>query len=167
MTLKRHRRFLFGVALAIFVIGADQLSKHLILKHFLALPPFAPPAHVMPSLNFVLSLNHGVTFGMFNGGASTTGAVIFSVLAVVIAGFLLVWLWQAQRSWLAIALGLVAGGALGNVIDRIHYGGVVDFIDFYIGNWHWYTFNVADSCICTGVAMLLLDSLATRSGSPK
>jgi signal peptidase II len=158
-------RFPLGAGLAFLVVLADQISKHFILRHFLPLPPDLRFLAVTPSLNFVLSMNRGVTFGMFNDGGMAN-AVVFSVVALAVAGGMLVWLWRVDRVWLAVAIGLVVGGAVGNIVDRARFGGVVDFIDFYIGSWHWYTFNVADSCICVGVAMLLLDSLAARPESP-
>jgi signal peptidase II len=72
---------------------------------------------------------------------------------------LAVWLWRALRSIPAAALGLVIGGALGNVVDRIRFGAVFDFLDVHVAGWHWPAFNVADSAISVGVAVLLIDSL--------
>ena len=69
------------------------------------------------------------------------------------------WLSRVSSPLLAIAIGLIVGGAVGNVVDRIRHGAVVDFLDFHIGYWHWPAFNLADSAICLGVAMMLLDGL--------
>ncbi len=79
---------------------------------------------------------------------------------------LLIWMRFAETRLLSVALGLVAGGALGNVIDRILYGAVVDFLDFHIGDWHWPAFNVADSAITVGVVLLILDSLKSLEKKP-
>jgi signal peptidase II len=90
-----------------------------------------------------------------------------SVLALVIVVALLVWLKRQPEPLLALAVGLVAGGAIGNSIDRLRFGGVVDFLDFHLGDWHWYAFNVADSAIAVGVAVLVLDGLFQRRDGSK
>ena len=76
-------------------------------------------------------------------------------------------MWQAQETFLSIALALVIGGAIGNVIDRIRFGAVVDFLDVHAVGWHWPAFNVADSAITLGVILLILDSLKSKSEKPK
>jgi len=148
------------------VLIADQVTKHLILSHLAALPPDMRYIVFLPFMDFVLVANHGVTFGMFNNNG-TLNAVIFAALACAIVVALTAWLRRVTRWWLAIAIGMIIGGAIGNMLDRLRLGAVVDFIDFFIGSWHWYTFNVADAGICVGVAILLLDSLAGRRESPK
>jgi signal peptidase II len=87
---------------------------------------------------------------------------LFSLLAAAIVAVLVFWLSRVESPFLAVAIGLVIGGAIGNVIDRIRFGAVVDFLDFYIGSWHWPAFNIADSAICVGVAAMLLDGLLLR-----
>jgi signal peptidase II len=82
---------------------------------------------------------------------------IFAFLQGSIATILIIWLWRIKNKHLAIALGLIIGGAFGNVIDRIQNGGVTDFLDFHITSYHWPAFNVADSAIFIGVAMVLFD----------
>ena len=88
--------------------------------------------------------------------------LLFPLLAAVIVTMLILWLKRIESSFLAVAIGLVIGGAVGNVIDRLRLGAVVDFLDFYVGAWHWPAFNVADSAICLGVAAMLLDGLLLR-----
>ena len=83
---------------------------------------------------------------------------ILSGVAIVIVVGLLWWLSKADNYYLTIGLGLIIGGALGNLIDRIHYGAVVDFLDFYIMNYHWPTFNLADCAVTIGVGIVLLES---------
>jgi signal peptidase II len=94
------------------------------------------------------------------GGA--LNALVLSVVAVAIVVVLLFWLSRVVSPLLAVAIGLIIGGAIGNIIDRIRLGAVVDFLDFHIGSWHWPAFNLADSAICIGVAAMLLDGLLRR-----
>jgi signal peptidase II len=136
-------------------IGLDQFTKWLALSVF----DFAAnPVAVTPFFNLVLVWNRGVSFGMFNQ-ASAAGPWILTGLALAITAGLLWWLRHAQGRVAITALGLVIGGAIGNVIDRLRFGAVVDFLDFHVAGWHWPAFNVADSAICVGAALLLLDGL--------
>jgi signal peptidase II len=144
-----------GLLLALLVIVLDQLTKWLVLAPFdLANNPTA----VTSFFNLVLVWNRGVSFGMFNN-AGAAGPWILTGLAVLVVCGLLYWLRQAV-GWVTVTgLGLVIGGALGNVIDRIRFGAVVDFLDFHMAGYHWPAFNVADAAICVGAGMLLLDGL--------
>jgi signal peptidase II len=155
-----------GMSAALAVLIADQVSKYLIVAHLAHLAPDMRYMTFLPFLDFVLVANHGVTFGLFNNGG-TLNAVVFAALACIIVVLLVSWLRRVARWWVAIAIGMIIGGAIGNMLDRVRFGAVVDFIDFFIGSWHWYTFNVADAGICVGVCVLLLDSLAGRTESPK
>jgi signal peptidase II len=85
--------------------------------------------------------------------------LVFSVVAGAIVAGLLWWLARTESPLLAVAIGLIVGGAIGNVADRVRLGAVVDFLDFHLGSWHWPAFNLADSAICLGVAAMLLDGL--------
>jgi signal peptidase II len=109
----------------------------------------------------VLTGNRGMSFGLFNTNAAMNTAV-FTVLAAAIVIALLVWMRRAHNPVMRLALGMIIGGAIGNVIDRLMRGAVVDFLDFHLGAWHWYAFNVADAAICLGVIALLLDGLLAR-----
>ena len=111
--------------------------------------------------NIVLIYNRGMSFGLFNG-AGGLNALLFSLVAAAIVTVLIYWLSRVESPLLAVAIGLIIGGAIGNVIDRIRLGAVVDFLDFHAGSWHWPAFNVADSAICIGVAVMLLDGLLLR-----
>jgi signal peptidase II len=114
-----------------------------------------------PVLAITKVYNFGAAFS-FLGNASGWQRWFFIVLAVVVSVVLLVWLarlaQQERRS--AIALSLILGGAVGNLVDRVLYGYVIDFIDVYYRSWHWPTFNLADSAITLGAGLLLLDALA-------
>ena len=148
-----------GFTAAIVVAILDQLSKAAVLGYFApgdcSLPHREP---IAPFLNLVLTCNRGMSFGLFNDGAGLN-VLLFSLIAAAIVAVLVYWLSRVDSPFLAIAIGLVIGGAVGNVIDRIRLGAVVDFLDFYVGSWHWPAFNVADSAICVGVAAMLLDGL--------
>ncbi len=150
----------FGLAIALVVVAADQASKTWILGFF-AERSGEPVAMLTPFFNLVLTGNRGMSFGLFNTNAAMNTAV-FTVLAAAIVIALLVWMHRAHNPVIRLALGMIIGGAFGNVIDRLMRGAVVDFLDFHLGAWHWYAFNVADAAICLGVIALLLDGLLAR-----
>ncbi len=135
----RGRRLAFGLVIALLVLALDQASKFWVL-HGLALAARGPLV-LLPVLNFVLVWNRGVTFGMLNGlGAWASPALILGALVIVAA--LGAWLYRAENALTAGALGAIAGGALGNIIDRLRFGAVVDFIQAHIGRISWYVFNL-------------------------
>jgi signal peptidase II len=149
-----------GLGVAVIVVLLDQLSKAAILAHF-AGGGFTGE-WMTAFFNLVLTYNRGMSFGLFNtgaGGGAGPGALLFSLAAAMIVAGLVYWLSRVTSPLLAIAIGLIIGGAVGNVVDRIRLGAVVDFLDFHVGPWHWPAFNVADSAICVGVAAMLLDGL--------
>jgi len=149
----------FGLGVALVVIVLDQASKAWILGFF---SERSEPVAVLTSFfNLVLTGNRGMSFGLFNTNAAMNTAV-FTLLAAVIVIVLAVWLRRAHNTVIRVALGMIIGGAIGNVIDRLMRGAVVDFLDFHLGAWHWYAFNLADAAICLGVIALLLDGLLAR-----
>lgn len=148
----------FGLTLAGLAVVLDQLTKWVILAQVMDPPRVIP---VLPFFNLVLVHNRGASFGILNINAAWVPWLLTSI-AVIVAGVLLVWLRRAETRLLAASLGLIVGGAAGNVIDRIAYGAVVDFLDIYAGRYHWPAFNVADSAIAVGVAILLIDALISR-----
>lgn len=149
----------WALLFVVVLIAIDQVSKRIMLDLV-----FDPPAiiSVTSFFNLVPVWNRGISFGLF-GGAETSRWILV-VLALAIVALLLVWLLRAGQGVVRFALLLVIGGALGNVIDRIVYGAVVDFIDIHGFGWHWPAFNVADMAIVVGTAMLLYDGLF---GSPR
>lgn len=149
-----------GLIVAILVAAADQLAKLGIVVLFADKPPGAM-IRLTPFFNLLLTHNAGITFGMFNNG-ETANALIFSGLALVVVLVLINWLRRVETVFLAVSIGLIIGGAAGNVIDRLIAGSVVDFLDFHVGSWHWPAFNVADSAICIGVVAMLLEGLVLR-----
>lgn len=147
----------FGALIAVAVLALDQASKYWVL-HGLDLPERGM-VRLLPVLNFTLVWNRGVTFGLLNGlGAWARPALI--VVAIAVVAGLGLWLTRAESWRVAGALGAIAGGALGNVLDRLRFGAVVDFIHAHIGSVSWYVFNVADAAIVIGVGLLLLDGIA-------
>jgi signal peptidase II len=147
-----------GLLVAVPVVLLDQLTKWLVLADLTDAPRTVV---VTGFFNLVLVWNRGVSFGMFNAD-STWGPTILAGVAVVISVCLVIWLRRVTSPLVATAIGLVLGGAIGNVIDRARFGAVVDFLDFHAFGYHWPAFNVADSAITVGVALLLYDSLFER-----
>ncbi len=139
------------------LLALDQASKQLVLYGFadggqLALTPF---------LNLVLVWNPGVSFGMLAGlGDARPG--LLAAITVAIGGVLAAWLWREERPLARLALLLVLAGAAGNLIDRLRFGAVVDFLDLHVAGYHWPAFNVADSAIVVGAGLLLVDGLVPR-----
>jgi signal peptidase II len=142
-------------AAAVLIIAGDQLSKAWILGP-LDLPDRGM-IQVLPVLRLTMVWNHGVSFGLFNGhGDLGRWALVAFETGVALA--LAFWARRSERPILALGLGLVMGGAVGNVIDRVRFGAVTDFIDVTALHFPW-VFNVADSAINIGVALLIWDAL--------
>lgn len=152
---------LFSLVTAGIVIVCDQLSKWWVVAKLMQ-PPRA--IEVTPFFDLVMVWNKGVTFGMFSAASSWTRWG-FTGLALAIVVALWLWLRKVEGRWPAASIGLVIGGALGNVIDRVRYGAVADFLDFHMYGYHWPAFNVADSAITVGVALLFIDALRGRKES--
>lgn len=151
-----------GIGTAITVVILDQLSKHVILHQVFDKPACVNGSlRVTAFLDLVSTCNRGMSFGLFNSGQGLS-VPLFSVVAVAIVGVLIFWLSRVKSEMLASAIGLIVGGALGNVIDRLRFGGVVDFLYFHLGSWYWPAFNLADSAICIGVAVMLFEGLLGR-----
>jgi signal peptidase II len=142
--------------LAAVIVFLDQLTKFLAAGYLLP----HEPVTLLPFLNLTLVHNTGAAFG-FLSSASGWQNVFFIIVAVTAAAAIVVLLYRLtpKDRWLGVALALILGGAIGNLIDRLTYGYVVDFIDVFYGPWHWPAFNVADSAITVGAAVLLFDAL--------
>jgi signal peptidase II len=149
-----------GLGTAVLVAVLDQLSKAAVVAYFTR-RAIGEHEVVTSFFNLALTYNRGISFGLFNGGAGVN-ELVFSVGAAAIVAVLIYWLSRASSPFLAVAIGLIIGGAVGNVIDRLRLGAVVDFLDFHIGSLHWPAFNLADSAICIGVAAMLVDGLVLR-----
>ncbi|KQW73412.1 signal peptidase II [Phenylobacterium sp. Root77] len=153
---------LAAYGLAAFVILADQLSKYWILYVYDLPSRFSTPIAGPFSLTMVW--NRGVSFGLFRADADLARWLL-TIFSIGVAIALAIWVRKTDRPLLSLGLGLVIGGAIGNAIDRIRFGAVVDFLDFQrLGFFPW-VFNVADSAITVGVVFLLLDSLRKESAA--
>ncbi len=152
----------FGLAVAALVVAVDQLVKWVIVEHVMVPPRVIP---VTGFFNIVLVRNRGVSFGLFDSDAVWLPTVL-SLLAVGIVAFLFLWLRETRDRLAALGIGLVIGGAIANVVDRVRFGAVTDFLDFYVGAWHWPAFNLADAAITTGVVLILVDGLFARRDRP-
>ncbi len=149
------------LSLSLLVVVLDQATKWLAEA---LLEPFRPVA-LMPLLNLTLMYNEGAAFS-FLANAGGWQRWFFAGFALVMTLALTLWLLRLDRGEraTAAALSLIIGGAIGNLIDRIQTGRVVDFIDFYVANWHWPAFNVADSAITVGILLLLVTSFRDELG---
>ena len=143
-------------ALALSVLIADQATKALASKELL----YAVPQEVFFWLNMTLHHNQGAAFS-FLSDAGGWQRWFFAVLAVAVSATLVVWLRQLtqQQRWLAFGLSLVLGGAIGNLVDRLRLGYVVDFISVHYDTWYFPTFNIADAAISVGAALIVIDSI--------
>jgi lipoprotein signal peptidase len=158
----RRPLILLGASAALVVLLADQASKWWVLD-VLRLPELGSVA-LLPVLNLTMVWNPGVTFGLLNS-LGDWSAPALGVGALLVVTALAIWLTRAERPLVAAAIGAIAGGAVGNVIDRLRFGAVVDFIHAHAFGWSWYVFNIADAAIVCGVAALLVDG--TRAGRPR
>jgi signal peptidase II len=118
-------------------------------------------AHVFDFFNIVFTWNPGTSFSLFRA-MGEVAPMILIVGTGFITGFILYYLFRRAQSYEVVPLALIAGGAIGNLLDRIRFGAVIDFLDFHIGGWHWPAFNVADICIVVGVGLYLLNMYIAR-----
>lgn len=148
-----------GLACVALALALDQGTKLMLLYglHFIDMMP-GEHLPVLPFFNLVMVWNPGVSYGLFpaHGPLGTALIAMFEAAAIIGLGW---WLWQAERKVLTTGLGLVIGGAVGNLIDRLIYGRVADFFHFYAHGHDWYVFNIADCAIALGVAALLYDAV--------
>ena len=155
MPARRRIRFPVCIALTITVVGLDQLTKQLALANL-----FGAPAIVLaPILQFALVFNRGAAFGLL-GDAGGWQHYFFILLAGGVSLALIIWLWRGARTaLLALGLALILGGALGNLMDRLIYTHVIDFIVVHYRHWYFPAFNLADAAITLGAGLLILDTI--------
>ena len=147
---------LVWLLLSLAIVCFDQLSKLYAVKYL----SLYQPLPLVPFFNLTLAHNTGAAFS-FLGSAGGWQRWFFAFIALVVSIACLVWLYRspARGKLLLAAISLLLGGALGNLWDRLAYGYVIDFIDLYVGDWHWPIFNIADAAICIGVAIIAMTSL--------
>lgn len=146
----------YWVIIALAVFALDHITKTLVLTYL----PLHTPINILPSLNLLFSLNAGSAFGFLHE-AGGWQKWIFTIIAALVSLFIVVWQLKINtkhNTLLVTALALVLGGTLGNLYDRVFYHEVIDFIDFYVKNWHYATFNIADMAICIGAGLLIIDT---------
>jgi signal peptidase II len=152
-----RRAMAFVIAAAVFAL--DRWSKWIVETRF---GPWDTKVVIPGFFNLIRSENPGVAFGIFADNASRGGTLALVALTAVAVAVLGSMLWKAQDKVTSVSLALITGGALGNLYDRIHTGAATDFLDFYTGRHHWYTFNLADSAICAGAGLLILSMLTSH-----
>lgn len=143
--------------LALAVLVVDQWTKHLAETSLAGRPPYV----VIPGfLDLIHVENTGVAFGLFASGGSRAGVVALTLLGLVALALVLYYFWRTPETnrLVLVSLALILGGAVGNLLDRVMSGSVTDFIDVYVGEYHWPTFNAADSAITIGIVLLALDA---------
>ena len=152
--------FLRSLAIATIILLLDQLSKWSALSNL----QLGVPEPVLPFMNWLLLLNPGAAFSFLAQGSGWQ-RWFFTIVGLVACVYI-VWLLRKSQNdkILCVALSLILGGALGNVLDRIMYGAVVDFIDLHYANRHWPAFNIADSAICIGAALIIWGELSKSFG---
>ena len=158
-----------GAAVAVIAFAVDQASKLWLLRGFdLA---GRSPYEVAPGFDLVMAWNRGVSYSLLTSDTDAgRWLLILATLGASVA--LAVWLWRSRTAPTCVALGLLIGGALGNLVDRVSYGAVVDFVSLHAGGFHWYVFNGADCAITGGVVLLLVEGIAfpgrpEAAGAPK
>ena len=155
--------FARGLLVSAAVLALDQFTKWLILTKIMV-PPRAIP--VTPFFDLVLGWNTGISFGLFSNSPEAARWV-FIAIGLAITAVLVVWMARSRGPFLVLAIGLIIGGALGNILDRARFGAVVDFLYFHYRDYGFPAFNIADSAISIGVALILIDSLFLERRSRK
>ncbi|MBG53071.1 MAG: signal peptidase II [Rhodobiaceae bacterium] len=148
-----------GLQIALIVFIADLATKWLAIN-LLSEPPRVLEA--LPFFNLVLGFNRGISFGLLNSASPAT-PYLLSLFALVVIGFLVVWLRRADHTFEAVGLGAIIGGASANVADRLADGAVTDFLDVHISSYHWPTFNLADTAIVCGVILFIIYTRRDRA----
>lgn len=146
------RRLSYVLPIIISIVFLDQLTKYLVVKNINPLDSI----EILPFLHLVNVRNTGAAFGMFRN-LSSEFFILISVGAVIFVTYLLI-----KNAYNNVGLSLLLGGAIGNLIDRLLYGKVIDFIDFSIGDFHWPAFNIADSSLTIGIGLILLTSILRK-----
>jgi signal peptidase II len=153
-----------GFAAALLTLVLDQGSKLGLLFGYEL--PIREPVVLAPFINLIVVWNRGISYGLFQQH-SEVGRWLLTALSIAAALALFLWMRRAENRVLALALGLIAGGAIGNAVDRIAYGAVFDFVHVHVGSFSWYVFNIADAAIVAGVVGLIYDSVFAGRGQPR
>ena len=145
-----------------FIVFLDFISKMAVQQTL----PQGEIVEVTPFFNIVFLMNKGISFSLFNSG--TAGMVwILTIISLTLSVMVAIWLYREKNTLIRTGLCLILGGAIGNLLDRIRFGSVVDFLDFHLGTHHWPAFNVADSAVCIGVFLIIVQSLFKKKENKK
>ena len=158
ITLQKQN--LSWIWIPLFVILIDRVSKYFVAKYLI----LNQSINIFPSLNLFYTLNKGAAFSFLNQ-ASGWQIWLFAGVAIGVSLFIIEWLLRIDKNrvWQSVSLALILGGTLGNLFDRLYYGYVTDFIDVYFAVHHWPSFNIADSAICIGAVMLIIDVIFKKA----
>jgi signal peptidase II len=152
-------KYLWVGSIAGVVLLLDQVTKFIVMRRIAMFEVIT----VIPGFfNLTYVRNRGAAFGMFAGVPGIWRSVFFIIVTVIAVAAIVLLIRKTSERLLVAAFSLIAGGALGNLIDRVRWGEVVDFIDWYARSYHWPTFNIADSAITVGVGLLVVDMLFTK-----
>ena len=157
--LSRRNARMTAAGAFVLSMAADIGSKW-VMHHVVMTPPRT--IEVTTFFNLVLGYNPGISFGMFKVFFAEYPLMLIGIKAAIIGGVVL-WAMKTRNGLEAAALGMIAGGATGNLVDRVFRGAVTDFLDFHLGHWRWPTFNIADAAITLGVLLMIIS--ATRAAS--
>jgi signal peptidase II len=156
-----------ALLLSFVAVALDQLSKYLV---FSQLAGEEPTPRLLwegcPLFNLVLVWNRGISFGMFSQHPEWMPWILLGLTSLLTAG-LCVWLFRTPRFVTLWGIALITGGAIGNIIDRLRFGAVIDFLDFHIYHYHWPAFNIADAAVFLGVVFLMIDSVLEAKETKK
>lgn len=148
--------------IALLVLFLDQLTK-LLAVSMLPVHYFVP---VFPFFNLFLTYNKGVSFSLFASDASHT-PILLSIFSIIICIGVCYWMYKEKNKTVQIGLSLILGGAIGNIIDRIRLGSVIDFLDFHYVTYHWPAFNIADTAICIGAFLIFINLMFKKEEEKK
>ena len=156
------RNYLLFIVPALTILLFDQVSKWLVINH---LDPHQILSVISGFFNIILVKNRGMAFGIFS--QTRSGFYYYFLIATTIAatGVILFFFYWTKRNqkWLTVGLSFILGGAMGNLIDRVRFGYVIDFLDFFLKGYHWHTFNVADSAVTVGTFWLLINIMKGKN----
>ena len=138
-------------SIALFIVVLDFITKRIVTANVLP----HQSINILPFLRIVYVENKGAAFGLF----SALGNNVFVVISVITIALIVIYAFRFARGWEIYSFSFILGGAIGNLIDRLTIGKVIDFIDLFIGKWHWPAFNIADSALTFGIVLFILINL--------
>jgi signal peptidase II len=161
LAIAGRKKFLVLIVIALVILVADQVTKYLVA----AFIPLHGGLEIIPGFaNLVHARNPGAAFGLLADSTSRLRS-LFLLLVSIAALVSIIWIVVASKhidAYLLIALSFFFGGAIGNLVDRVRFGEVIDFVDVYVGGWHWPAFNVADASLCVGTALFFVHFLLRK-----